>query len=143
MRLSSLSQGARAIASVTTFRSLPNPIHRTGRRPQRILCTAMSSPKRMKMNGSSWEHSVGPTYQVTGLQLTDHVLRVPLDHAGARRGRHSTRHHMPPAGAAAPRLPPAQLCCALLLLLLLLRCRQGAGHCGCVFSGAGAPQQEG
>lgn len=38
--------------------------------------------KRAKLNGGSWEHHLGPTYYVTGLQLTDHRLRVPLDHSG-------------------------------------------------------------
>lgn len=41
--------------------------------------------KRPKLNGGSWQHSVGPTYHVTGLQLTDHTIRVPLDHSGSLR----------------------------------------------------------
>ncbi|PSC70862.1 Proline iminopeptidase [Micractinium conductrix] len=44
--------------------------------------------KRTKINGGStmWEHHVGPTYTVTGLQLTDHTMSVPLDHTGATPG---------------------------------------------------------
>lgn len=39
-------------------------------------------PKRARTNGSR-EHRIGSTYNVTGLQLTDHTLTVPLDHTGA------------------------------------------------------------
>lgn len=42
--------------------------------------------KRLKSNGSSWEHHIGDTYAVPGLQITDHTIRVPLDHTGAGRG---------------------------------------------------------
>ncbi|KAL4424352.1 hypothetical protein ABPG75_001653 [Micractinium tetrahymenae] len=48
--------------------------------------SATPPSKRAKLNGGSWEHHLGPTYYVTGLQLTDHRLRVPLDHSGATPG---------------------------------------------------------
>jgi hypothetical protein len=51
--------------------------------------------KRLKTNGSSWEHHVGDTYAVTGLQITDHTIRVPLDHTGEAAAAAF-------AGAAAP-----------------------------------------
>jgi len=55
----------------------------------RVAATMQQSAppsKRAKINGSGWEHRVGSTYYVTGLQLTDHTMRVPLDHTGERRG---------------------------------------------------------
>ncbi|KAL4859014.1 Proton/sulfate cotransporter 2 [Chlorella vulgaris] len=42
-------------------------------------------PKRARTNGSR-EHRIGSTYNVTGLQLTDHTLTVPLDHTGKSPG---------------------------------------------------------
>lgn len=47
---------------------------------------AAAPAKRPKLNGGGWQHFVGPTYCVTGLQLTDHTMRVPLDHTGASAG---------------------------------------------------------
>ena len=57
------------------------------RQPRRPLAAmAESAPKRLKVNGSHWEHHVGPTFNLTGLQVTDHQLRLPLDHSGEREG---------------------------------------------------------
>lgn len=55
---------------------------------RRSVATMQQQPpqKRAKVNGGSWEHHVGPTNYVTGLQLTDHLMRVPLDHSGERLG---------------------------------------------------------
>lgn len=59
-----------------------------GRKAKKIAVMSATPPtKRAKFNGGSWEHHLGPTYYVTGLQLTDHRLRVPLDHSGECRYR--------------------------------------------------------
>jgi pimeloyl-ACP methyl ester carboxylesterase len=40
------------------------------------------APKRIKVNSGNWQHFVGPSYAVSGMQLTDHRMTVPLDHSG-------------------------------------------------------------
>lgn len=63
------------------------------RKPKKPPVMAATPPsKRAKLNGGSWEHHLGPTYYVTGLQLTDHRLRVPLDHSGECRRRRQNLH---------------------------------------------------